>query len=611
MGLLRFYYCKKRKEKVMKKGILLLVSALFLSACGSPNPPVEEKIALENLSTLLSGDLYRNEVSHSNLVNVKEVENSGGNVMTAEEVTNIYSDETSFATATLKSEYESGTVYNNSYKRLATTRTYEGQKVFYLVADYEDEDLLPGIWYDSAYRLPVVSSGDSSGDGVSYLLESSLPGQLSKQATLLVNQFIQANLTGNQNLQGISINATVVNKDDKTTYVLDDFTYSFDDEGILNEISISFEIVVKDERMTSAKTVYEATQSRGSSDVYVNTLETTYELSYGERVLSTTNANIIDPEDYFLSEVNGVQAYIYGDLGDKEIVNANNLPLGEYVHIEAKDYAPAKAIDIELYPVSTSNSNVIAIEGDVFETVGQGNATIVVESQTGVVFELDVGVNIPPVQGISYIDSSSAIQNEDDGRTLYVGYTYDSINIFVRPSSASLDDLSFEISDPNVLNIEEVGRGDGYIEYSYEVLALNDSEKVSVTFFSLTNEEIKTTVEYRLATPLTNEQLTEKIINNTYRWDNFMSDGAYAFMTATAPNHMKLEYYNGDGTHYCTVTLDFEIDGMNVIITNCVSTATGEVNFIFNSGEITLDGNKITLRYNDTSRVNHFYIQEA
>ena len=595
----------------MKKGVLLLVPALFLSACGSPNPPVEEKIALEDLSTLLSGDLYTNEVSHSNLVNVKEVEDSGGNVMTVEEVTNIYSDETSFATATLKSEYESGTAYNNSYKRLATTRTYEGQKVFYLVADYENEDLLPGIWYDSAYRLPVVSNGDSSGDGVSYLLESSLPGQLSKQATLLVNQFIQANLTGNQNLQGISINATVVNKDDKTTYVLDDFTYSFDDEGILNEISISFEIVVQDERMTSAKTVYEATQSRGSSDVYINTLETTYELSYGERVLSSTNANVIDPEDYFLSEVNEAQAYIYGDLGDKEIVNVNNLPLGEYVHIEAKDYAPAKAIDIELYPVSTSNSNVIAIEGDVFETVGQGNATIVVESQTGVVFELNVGVNIPPVQNISYIDSSSAIQNEDDGRTLYVGYTYDSINIFVRPSSASLDDLSFEISDPSVLNIEEVGRGDGYIEYSYEVLALNDSEMVSVTFFSLTNEEIKTTVEYRLATPLTDEQLTEKIINNTYRWDNFMSDGAYAFMTATAPNHMKLEYYNGDGTHYCTVTLDFEIDGMNVIVTNCVSTATGEVNFIFNSGEITLDGNKITLRYNDTDRVNHFYIQEA
>lgn len=595
----------------MKKGVLLLVPALFLSACDSPNPPVEEKIALEDLSTLLSGDLYTNEVSHSNRVNVKEVEDSGGNIMTVEEVTNIYSDETSFATATLKSEYESGTVYNNSYKRLATTRTYEGQKVFYLVADYEDEDLLPGIWYDSAYRLPVVSNGDSSGDGVSYLLESSLPGQLSKQATLLVNQFIQANLTGNQNLQGISINATVVNKDDKTTYVLDDFTYSFDDEGILNEISISFEIVVQDERMTSAKTVYEATQSRGSSDVYINTLETTYELSYGDRVLSSTNANIINPEDYFLSEVNEAQAYIYGDLGDKEIVNVNNLPLGEYVHIEAKDYAPAKAIDIELYPVSTSNSNVIAIEGDVFETVGQGNATIVVESETGVVFELDVGVNIPPVQGISYIDSSSAIQNEDGVRTLYVGYTYDSINIFVSPSSASLDDLSFEISDPSVLNIEEVGRGDGYIEYSYEVLALNDSEMVSVAFFSLANEEIKTTVEYRLATPLTDEQLTEKIINNTYRWDNFMSDGAYAFMTATAPNHMKLEYYNGDDTHYCTVTLDFEIDGMNVIVTNCVSTATGEVNFIFNSGEITLDGNKITLRYNDTDRVNHFYIQEA
>lgn len=594
----------------MKKTLLVLSAfALLLTGCGEPSEPPAKTIPLEDLVSLLSSDLYVKEVNESNKVVFNEVEDSAGNIISLNETMNIYNDETSFATATLKSSYEDGTEYNNSYVRIVQTKTYSGQKVIYLVQDYANDDLLTGIWYDSAYRLPVVEEGDPSGDGVSYLLQSSVPGQISKQSTLLVAQFIQTNLTGNVNLQGVSINAKVEENEAQTTYSLDEFTYSFDDEDYLNEIAISFEITVEDEKMISATTIYKATLSRGEDDVYVNTLTSTYDISYGSRVASTTNSEIINPEDYFLAEVNEVVAFIYGDNG-KEYVSLNNLPLGEYVHFEASDYLPEKAIDLELYPVSTTNSEVIDVDGNVFFTNGQGHASVVVESQTGVSKTIEVGVNIPPVQGISYSDMGSSIQNEDGVRTIYEGYTYDSIYVFVRPSSASISDLAFEISDPNALEIKVADQNDGYVEYSFKVLDVNESKEVSVTFYSLSNEEIKETITYKLATPLSSNELTELVRANTYRWDNIIGgDGAYAYLTANG-NVITIEYFNNDGSLYCTTTFNFVINGMDITVSNCSSTASEEPTMVFDDGTITLDGRHIQLTYNVTSRSQNFYLVE-
>lgn len=220
---------------MMKKSLLVISAfALLLTGCGEPSEPPAKTIPLEDLVSLLSSDLYIKEVNESNKVEFSEVEDSAGNIISLNETMNIYNDETSFATATLKSSYEDGTEYNNSYVRLVQTKTYGDQKVIYLVQDYENDDLLTGIWYDSAYRLPVVEDGDPSRDGVSYLLQSSVPGQISKQSTLLIAQFIQANLTGNVNLQGVSINAKVEENETQTIYSLDEFTYSFNDEDYLN-----------------------------------------------------------------------------------------------------------------------------------------------------------------------------------------------------------------------------------------------------------------------------------------------------------------------------------------------------------------------------------------
>lgn len=593
----------------MKKSLLVISAfALLLTGCGEPSEPPAKTIPLEDLVSLLSSDLYVKEVNESNKVEFSEIEDSAGNIISLNETMNIYNDETSFATAALKSSYEDGTEYNNSYVRLVQTKTYNGQKVIYLVQDYENDDLLTGIWYDSAYRLPVVEDGDPSGDGVSYLLQSSVPGQISKQSTLLIAQFIQANLTGNVNLQGVSINAKVEENETQTIYSLDEFTYSFDDEDYLNEIAISFEIAVEDEKMISATTIYKATLSRGEDDVYVNTLTSTYDISYGSRVASSTNSEIINPEDYFLAEVSEVSAFIYGDNG-KEYVALNNLPLGEYIHFEASDYLPKKAVDLELYPVSTTNNDVIAIDGNVFVTTGQGHASVVVESQTGVSKTIEVGVNIPPVQGISYSDMGSAIQNDDGVRTIYEGYTYDSIYVSVLPSSASIEDLAYEISDPSVLEISVIDQNDNYVEYSFNVLNVNESKEVSVTFYSLSNEEIKETIVYKLAIPLTSSELTDLLHRSTYRWDNFMGDGAYAYLTAEG-NVITIKYYSADGSYYCTTTFDFVINGMDITVSNCTSTASEEPTMIFDDGTITLDGTHIQLTYNMTSRLQNFYLVE-
>ena len=68
---------------------------------------------------------------------------------------------------------------------------------------------------------------------------------------------------------------------------------------------------------------YHTTQVRGEDRYEVDDLMT-YNISYGTRASSSTNTNLINPEDYFLEEVNEVRAFIYNDSWEKEYVDLNN-----------------------------------------------------------------------------------------------------------------------------------------------------------------------------------------------------------------------------------------------------------------------------------------------
>ncbi len=609
-----------------KKNLLLLLPFLALAACSKQNNNsssmsssssiVEEKIELDSLITLLETNYLPREISSSSKVVFEETDMRGEDrLYTTNETLSIYDDETSYAIGKQKYEYignsTTETVTDNYYT-INTTKTYNNQKVFYKVTDYED-GTLNASWQDSAYRLPVYASGDESQNGVTYLLQSSVASQLSQQVSLRTRNFIASYLTGNPDVALALPRADVTKTNEKTVYSIDNFTYSYsDDDDSTTEVLIGFEITITpNNRLVESKTLYQTTSSR-DDESYVQKLESHYVVSYDERVSSTTVADLINPEDYFLMDVDEVKAFVYTN-GTKEYVDVNNLPLNSYIHFEASVYTPSKAVDLTMSPVSSSNTDVVSISSTVFETLKTGEATLMLESATGVQFEVDVRVNIPAVLSISYVDTYSGIEigydeNSNKVRYIYTDTTYTNINVSVRPSAALVEDIEIIVSDESVLNvtIDTQNSNANLLSLKYEVLKNNDEKVVSVTFQSKIKTDIKETITYNIKDRLSTTELIEKLTTHTYKWTNIYDKNTYSLMTFENESQGTISYYSNDECLQ-TVTFTYEIEGSNFIINMNTFMSPYE----YDGGEITLDGEEIILSVNVTDYVHRYEVLDG
>lgn len=609
-----------------KRSLLILLSIFALTACGknkesASSTPIKQedtKIDLASVSALLTTDLYYNEVEQASKVEFENINQRGENrVNSTKETYYIYNDQISYAEGEEKTEYaalgtQPASVTSDTYQTVAAAKMLGNQKVFYLVKDFKDGTVRT-TWADSAYRLPIVATGSTSGDGVSYLLESSVPGQLSKQVSLLANSFLSANILNNPDVQMIMPKAHITKEKNMTTYWIKNFEYSYkEDDGSLVTVSSSFEFKVSLNRLVSVNTEYKTTQSRNDEN-YVEVDTNTYQISYDERVASSTNDKIIEPTDYFLNEVTSVKAYIYNDRGNKEYVSLNNLPIGKYIHVEAENYAPAKAVDLEMYPVSSSNSAVIASSKTVFETLTTGMATLKVESATGIEFSLDVRVNIQPVARIVYVDTTSDIEiaytngGESIERAIYTNTVYDrGIYVQVSPSSASIEDVVISVSDESALKVtSSVSEGKKLINLTLEVLDTTATE-VSLTLKSYANENVTTTITYQIKQRLSVAEMKAKLMSNTYRWDSIYDIGWYALLTFTSETQAKVAYYK-DGNLEAEFTMTYSFNGMTLT----PKMTQQEPWYNYNGGSLALDGNRVTLSVNVTDYIHTFHIVEA
>lgn len=607
-----------------RRSLLILLSILALTACGKNKDSVsnstsikqedDTKIELASVSALLTTDLYYNEINQASKVEFENINQRGENrVNSTKETYYIYNDQISYAEGEEKTEYATlgtqvASVTSDTYQTIAAAKMQGNQKVFYLVKDFKDGTVRT-TWTDSAYRLPIVATGATSGDGVNYLLESSVPSQLSKQVSLLANSFLSANILNNPDVQMIVPKANVTKEKNMTTYWIKNFEYSYkEDDDSFVTINSSFEFKVSLNRLVSVKTEYKTTQSRNNED-YVEVDTNTYKISYDERVASTTNTKIINPTDYFLNEVTSVRAYIYNDQSNKEYVSLNNLPIGKYIHIEAENYAPAKAVDLEMYPVSTSNVDVIASSKTVFETLTTGMATLKVESATGVEFTIDVRVNIQPVARIVYVDATSDIERVNNGesinRAIYTNTIYDrGIYVQVSPSSASIDDVVISVSDDSALKVTTSTTEGKLINLTLEVFDTTATE-VSLTLKSFANENIITTITYQIKQRLSVAEMKTKLMSNTYRWDSIYDVGWYALLTFTSETQAKVDYYK-DGNLEAEFTMTYSFNGM----TFTPKMTQQDSWYDYNGGSLALDGNSVTLSVNVTDSIHIFQIVE-
>ena len=569
---------------------------------------INNQITFEDLSTKLLGKIGQNEVLNSSKVEFLEVDKRGDSRATIyKETMDIYNDYTSVANGSVETTYLTNgeeTKKSDKYQRVATAIMYDTIPVFYLVTDYEDGTLSTS-WQDSADRLPIVENGDENYDGVNFLLASSLPGQTTKQVSLITYNFIAANLLGNPDLQASMPYASYDIKNSVETYKLDNFSYSYnEDDSSTVKVDIGFEIKVKDDLIINSSTLYRSTTTR-NDEVYVEEITASYVVSYDERIASTSNTTMLNVEDYFLYAVYSVQAYFYNDDGDKEIAILTNLPLEKYIRFEAVSYLPSKAIDIEMYAVESSNTDVVALSGNVFETIASGEAKLTLESSTGVRFEVDVRVNIPEISTIKYNDSSSDIERDGSKRYIYTSTTYNNgIYVTVNPSSAYLDDIEISVSDENVLTVEakKVGRNLDLTLIVHETS--NESNTVTITFTSKTNQDISTTITYNIKQRLSNEEMVNKLLSHTYKWKNIYASSQYGLMTFSSDSTGKVDYYDGE-EYLGTTTFTYSIKNTSFNINALEGSLFG-----YNSGEITLDGNTITARVNVTDYVHKYEILE-
>ena len=229
------------------------------------------------------------------------------------------------------------------------------------------------------------------------------------------------------------------------------------------------------------------------------------------------------------------------------------------------------------------------------------HCSIVLESITGVTFEIDVRVNIPEVTRIKYDDSASMIEKDGSTRYIYTSTTYsDSIYVSVNPSTASLEDVIIAVSDEDVLTVTSTIYSK-VIELKL-VVSDTDKESVSITFSSKTNPDIKTVITYQIKQRLTDEEMSAKLLSNTYKWQNIYNSSQYGLMTFTSDSEGQVTYYDGE-EELGTTTFTYTFNGTSFNI----KAKSGSM-FNYNSGEITLDGEMITARVDDVTYVHRYEI---
>ena len=454
----------------LKRAIILpvmsLVSISLFSCNNKTNNNEDNKetlVALDEVINKLSS-AYELEVNSSNKVKYKEVIDKTSSKEVIDEETTIYNDEMTISNGTRSLTYkkENKTISDN-YLKFATVGTYRNSesstdtfRAFFLITDYEKNGSEASTWIDSSYQLPVYKNGKDSEDGLSYLLEKSVPGQLSKQASLYTSNFIDSNLVNNidLNASGANIKAKKIIKDNNfLTYSLTDYSYSYTEEGINTKISYSFEVNFDNlGRFISSNYSSYTGETRGDNDKYEVNVNYSYEVSYEDRTSSTTlNETRPDPMNYYLTEVKEVSAY-YFDNGQKIYCEFDALPIENYIKFEAKTYSPSKAIDLTMSVKSIDNSTSYELSGDALYIKDFGDANIVLESNTGISFNISVKVARPKLTKLTFSDTYSGAISGDKNKVIFTNTTYNKLRVNVYPSVNGVDynDIKVKLSDDSL-----------------------------------------------------------------------------------------------------------------------------------------------------------------
>lgn len=213
------------------------------------------------------------------------------------------------------------------------------------------------------------------------------------------------------------------------------------------------------------------------------------------------NEQAIDPLDYFMTDYKVVLQSWDGVGTERTSENALTFPVGMYVEAVAEEVVPEKSLDTKLTITDSTNKNVISVSSTgVVKSVGVGETTLTIESETGIGKTVDVKVVSPKLTSIK-AETYSTYHYKGDTETLY---------IYKNPDN-SLDEIEVVSLTPEIVEIVKDKDGDAALHN----IGLGEA-KVEVR--SKKDPSVKCTLTYTVQEKMTAEQVKKNVVG-TWKGD--------------------------------------------------------------------------------------------
>lgn len=565
----------------MKRKRILVLSMAFTSlllvGCNTSWTPDTTPLGFEDAYNLVSS-FATAEANDATNIKVETTSQSGTIVDTTVENFTQYIDDSSSSEGTFTRTINGEQTFSTTFKTIKakTTDKYNidgsvySYDMYTEVKDYENDDTPTPNYKDSASKKFIVNSEDEATEaGLSsdqYVLADNLAIATSANSTGTLATFIADFVYSNVYLTQLGLSTFTVSYDsveEQFIYSLNG-TYSYDgDLGNTVEENIIVDYITnKDKsRLESFNCDYTVTykSTTDETDQYVSKSCINGVITYGEKT-SEKSSNVLNPDNYFLSKITEIGLLARNSNYDDVNVDASAIPANcSYIFGYAKSYSPKKSIDIELTPLSSSNTEVVELTSDGrFYILTTGTTTLTFgyyEKIDGVYTyikkEVDVTITDANVEKISFNAKSNPYYNS----SMVEGNTYN-WSMSVSPSKASKA-ITAKSSDESVLKVTVDENNDLVIE------AIKEG-KATITVTSVATPEISTTKDFYV--------LSSSADYSSYLQNNsFVYDGPYGYTFTMTFNSdgtgKRVQYIQDSGKSY-EDTFNWKLNGTVITFSN-------------------------------------------
>lgn len=472
--------------------------------------------------------------------------------------------------------------------------------MYYAITDYAADSIASNHYRDSADQRYIIAKEADKGElsDSEYILASDYPAMATAHVAATTHDLIATNVVANEYVtQKNQTTFDYAAQSDGTIQYSFKTAYSID--GDLND-TISYLIEARftvDNSSSKLLSIYydfntADVNKNDKTDAYLDDEITSAVVHYETR---KEVADVIDVNDYFLASISEIAIT---DTYNKELDPKEISLEASYLVGKAKTFLPAKATNLTLTNVSSSDSAVVNLTSDGYlEVKGAGKTTLTfsyygkndagVYTKQTITKDLIVSAPKPTSIDFNFNSASPAILDA----TIYLGTTY-TMETYVGPATA-VKTISVNNSDDKVLT---VALGSDGKTLTLTPIAAGTS---TITISSTVNPEIKTSKVFTVKAPLSDDAYLSKLSSTTYLYTAVSASTTYTFTMTFAKDGTgkRIQHINYDTPKEYTDTFKFTLKGTAITFSDW---STGAPH-AYTTGTITENGNKLTLENSSVS----------